>query len=55
VRGALSAEHPWYKRWYVWAGAGAIVAAGVTVGVIAASAEKAPEGTLPPGTVKLSR
>jgi tetratricopeptide (TPR) repeat protein len=43
----------WYKRWYVWAAVGAVVA-GVAIGAtIAATAEKAPDGTLPPGKVTL--
>jgi PEGA domain-containing protein/tetratricopeptide repeat protein len=29
VQVARAEPHPWYKRWYVWAGAGAVVAGGV--------------------------
>jgi tetratricopeptide (TPR) repeat protein len=37
---------PWFRRWYVWAGVGAVVA-GVVVGVaVAESAQHAPAGTL---------
>ncbi|HEY1587602.1 MAG TPA: tetratricopeptide repeat protein [Polyangia bacterium] len=44
---------PWYKRWYVWAAVGAVVAGGAVVGAVAGTAEKAPKGSLPPGTVSL--
>jgi hypothetical protein len=44
---------PWYKRWYVWATVGAVVAGGAIVGAVAGTAEKAPKGSLPPGTVSL--
>ena len=44
---------PWYKRWYVWAAVGAVVAGGAVVGAVAGTAEKAPKGSLPPGTISL--
>jgi hypothetical protein len=44
---------PWYKRWYVWAAVGAVVAGGAVAGAVAGTAEKAPKGSLPPGTVSL--
>lgn len=44
---------PWYGRWYVIAGA-AVVAAGLTGLAVAASRGPDP-GTLPPGSVSLSR
>ncbi len=44
---------PWYKRWYVWAAVGAVVAGGAVAGVVAGTAEKAPKGSLPPGTISL--
>ncbi|HEX9102020.1 MAG TPA: tetratricopeptide repeat protein, partial [Polyangia bacterium] len=44
---------PWYKRWYVWAAVGAVVAGGAIAGAVAGTAEKAPKGSLPPGTVTL--
>jgi tetratricopeptide (TPR) repeat protein len=47
------APTPWYKRWYVWAAVGAVVAGGAIAGVVAGTAEKAPKGSLPPGTVSL--
>ena len=45
---------PWYGRWYVIAGGAAVVAAGLTGLAIAASRGPDP-GTLPPGSVSLSR
>lgn len=53
VRGA-AAETPWYGRWYVWVGAGALVL-GTAAAVAVASADQAPEGSLPPGTVDLGK
>ncbi|HEY2744367.1 MAG TPA: tetratricopeptide repeat protein [Polyangia bacterium] len=44
---------PWFKRWYVWAVVGAVVAGGAVAGAVAGTAEKAPKGSLPPGTVSL--
>jgi hypothetical protein len=43
----------WYRRWYVIAGAGALVAAGATGIAIAATRGPGP-GTLPPGTVTVT-
>ena len=44
---------PWFRRWYVWAAVGAVVA-GVVVGVaLAESAQHAPSGSLAPGKVDL--
>jgi hypothetical protein len=48
-----TAPTPWFKRWYVWAAVGGVVAGGAIVGVVAGTAEKAPKGSLPPGTVSL--
>ena len=55
VHGVPAAVGPtaWYKRWYVWAAVGAVVAGGAIAGVVAGTAEKAPRGSLPPGTVSL--
>jgi tetratricopeptide (TPR) repeat protein len=47
------APQPWYKRWYVWAAVGAVVAGGAVIGAVAGTAEKAPKGSLPPGSVSL--
>ncbi|MCU1278028.1 MAG: hypothetical protein JWM53_1574, partial [bacterium] len=44
---------PWFKRWYVWAAVGGVVAGAAIAGVVAGTAEKAPKGSLPPGTVSL--
>jgi len=49
----VTAPQPWYKRWYVWAAVGAALAGGAVAGAVAGTAEKAPKGTLPPGTVSL--
>src|SRR4051794_6725870 len=41
---------PWYKRWYVWTGVGAVVVGGVVAGVVAASGSKGsglPSASLP--------
>jgi hypothetical protein len=43
----------WYRRWYVWAAVGAVVAGAAIGGVVAGTAEHAPAGTLPPGKVSL--
>lgn len=56
VRGAPlppPAPTAWYKRWYVWAAVGAVVAGAAIGGVVAGTAEHAPAGTLPPGRVSL--
>ena len=55
VHGApvVTGPTPWYKRWYVWAAVGAVVAGGAIAGTVAGTAEKAPKGSLPPGTVSL--
>lgn len=53
VAGAPTPPLVWYKRWYVWAGVGAVVA-GVAIGAaVAATAAHAPDGTLPPGKISL--
>jgi len=44
---------PWFKRWYVWAAVGAVVAGGAVAGAVVGTAERAPRGSLPPGTVSL--
>jgi hypothetical protein len=51
--GAGESRGPWYGRWYVVVGA-AVVAAGVTGVAIAATSGPGP-GTLPPGSVTLTR
>jgi hypothetical protein len=53
VRGAPIEKAAWYKRWYVWAAVGAVVAGGAVAGIVAGTAEHAPNGTLPPGKVSL--
>ena len=50
---AVAAPTPWYKRWYVWAAVGAVVAGGAITGAVVGTAEKAPKGSRPPGTVSL--
>ena len=53
VKGAPLPPTPWFKRWYVWAAVGAVVA-GVAIGAsVAATAQRAPDGSLPPGKVTL--
>ncbi len=53
VKGAPLPPVAWYKRWYVWAAVGAVVA-GVAIGAtVAATAQRAPDGSLPPGKVTL--
>ncbi len=55
VRGAPPLV-PWYRRWWVWAVAAGVVVAGATIGVgvgVGVSANRAPEGSLPPGHVTL--
>jgi hypothetical protein len=54
LAGAPDPGTPWYRRWYVWLGAGAVVLGSAAI-FFAATAETAPEGTLPPGTVDLGR
>jgi hypothetical protein len=53
VKGTPQGPTPWFKRWYVWAAVGAVVAGAVIGGVVAGTAQKAPDGTLPPGKVSL--
>jgi tetratricopeptide (TPR) repeat protein len=53
VRGVPVAATPWYKRWYVWAAVGGVVAAVAIGATVAATAQHAPSGTLPPGQVSL--
>lgn len=53
VRGAPLPPQPWFKRWYVWAAVGAVVAGAAISGIVVGTAERAPKGTLPPGTVSL--
>ena len=43
----------WYRRWYVWAAVGAVVAGAAIGGVVYGTAERAPRGSLSPGTVSL--
>ncbi|MBA2542488.1 MAG: hypothetical protein H0V17_22795 [Deltaproteobacteria bacterium] len=52
--GVVEGKRPWYGRWYVIAGGAAVVAAGLTGLAVAASRGPDP-GTLPPGSVTLSR
>lgn len=53
VKGTPQPPMVWYKRWYVWAAVGAVIA-GVAIGAtVAATADKAPDGSLPPGKVSL--
>jgi hypothetical protein len=47
-------KSPWYGRWYVIAGGAAVVAAGLT-GLVVATTRGPDPGTLPPGSVTLSR
>ena len=53
VHGVPATATAWYKRWYVWAAVGAVVAGAAIGGVVACTAEHAPAGTLPPGKVSL--
>jgi len=56
VRATLVREEgkqPWYKRWYVWAAVGGVVAAVAIGATVAATAQRAPTGSLPPGQVSL--
>jgi tetratricopeptide (TPR) repeat protein len=55
VHGAptVTGPQPWFKRWYVWAAVGAVVAGAAVGGILYGTAERAPKGTLPPGTVSL--
>jgi uncharacterized membrane protein YecN with MAPEG domain len=53
VKGTGAPPPPVYKRWWFWTLIGAAVAGGITTGVLALTAEKAPEGNLPPGQVRL--
>lgn len=45
---------PWYRRWYVWAGAGAVLA-GTAAVLWADRSEPIQNGTLPPGTIDLGQ
>lgn len=51
LRGAPPEGTAWYRRWYVWAGAGVIVLGTAAAITAAATADEAPDGTL--GTVEL--
>lgn len=51
--GGVETRRPWYGRWYVIGGGAAVVAAGLTGLVIAASRGPDP-GTLPPGSVTVT-
>lgn len=53
LRGAPPTGTVWYRRWYVWAGAGVVVLGTAAAITAAATAEEAPTGTLPPGVVDL--
>lgn len=53
VRGAPLPPPAWYKRWYVWAAVGAVVAGAAIGGIVYGTAERAPRGSLPPGQVSL--
>lgn len=53
LAGGAAEGTAWYRRWYVWAGAGAVVLGSSVIIGAAATADDAPTGTLPPGTVTL--
>jgi hypothetical protein len=53
VKGTGPPPPPVYKRWWFWTLIGAAVAGGVTAGALVLTAEKAPEGNLPPHQVQL--
>ncbi len=53
VKGAPLPPLAWYKRWYVWAAVGGVVAAAAIGAAVAGSAQHAPTGSLPPGQVSL--
>jgi tetratricopeptide (TPR) repeat protein len=53
VRGAPVPPQPWFKRWYVWAAVGAVVAGAAVGGIVYGTSERAPRGSLPPGQVSL--
>lgn len=42
----------WYERWYVWGGVGAVVAAGIVIGVAAANHPVPPSGNLGTGNLQ---
>ena len=48
VKGALAepTESPWYKKWYVWAGAGAVLFVGIGAYGIATTISDVPSGSL---------
>lgn len=50
VRGAPEASPAWYRRWYVWVGAGAVVL-GTAAVIVVSSGESAPESTLGTGNL----
>ncbi len=53
VRGVpiVTGPQPWFKRWYVWAAVGAVVAGGAVVGAVAGPGDNAANGSLRRGTV----
>ncbi|MDB4967530.1 MAG: hypothetical protein JWN44_3219 [Myxococcales bacterium] len=53
VQGAPIPPLPWFKRWYVWAAVGAVVAGAAVGGIVYGTSERAPRGSLPPGQVSL--
>jgi tetratricopeptide (TPR) repeat protein len=53
VRGVPQPPLPWFKRWYVWAAVGAVVAGAAVGGIVYGVSERAPQGSLPPGQVSL--
>jgi hypothetical protein len=50
--GATAPSPAWYERWYVWGGLGAVVAAGIVIGVAAANHPVAPSGNLGTGNLQ---
>jgi hypothetical protein len=38
--GRGAADEPWWERWYVWAGAGAVLAAGITAALLLAQQQE---------------
>jgi len=50
--GAAPTEKRWYRRWYVWAGAGAFALA--ATGAVILGTSGAEDGTLPPGHVTVT-
>ena len=53
VSGAPARSDPVYKKWWFWTLLGAAVVGGTTAAVVVLSADKAPEGNLQPGIVRL--